>query len=174
MAAKITGTVTYKVLPPDFFSVFKSGAKIEATKKIEELAKDILDELREIVEKQKYKWFPLTPEYLEAKKKAGLDLRIYLATRELIDEGIGVYKKGKSIFVGPLKGKHSKSKLTYQKLAQYLEYGTENIPARPLWRPLKSSVKRRSKILKKAYAKAMKKKLKELQVKKVKTKTKKL
>jgi len=166
---KITGTITKRVLPADFFSLFKKGAQLEAKKKVSMLAEDIAQEAKSIMEQQRYKWVPLSENYKAYKKRKGLDTRILIATRDYIDNGIGTYKKKDYVFVGPLPGRHKKSKLTYVQLSRYLEYGTTTMPARPLWRPLKSVVIRKSKILRAVYMKAMRKAFKDQLQKKVKS-----
>lgn len=55
-------------------------------------------------------------------------------------KAVGVYKYRNRILVGMPSGTKHYSGLTLNQLAIILEYGNENIPARPLWRPsLKSA-----------------------------------
>lgn len=173
---KITGKITTQLLPPDFFSIFKKGARLEANKLTEKLAKEIAEEAKDIIRNQKYELAPLSPAYEKHKEKKNLDPRIFVATRDYLDHGIGHWKKGKFNFVGPLPKKRRNGKLKHTDVARWLEFGTFNedgsvkMPARPMWRALKSSVKRRSKILKQAYAKAMRAQMKAALKTKVKSK----
>ncbi|MCM1438797.1 MAG: hypothetical protein NC131_06250 [Roseburia sp.] len=59
---------------------------------------------------------------------------------------IGVYKRGKNVFVGVKSGvkktrpDNAKSRLTLLQVAKILEFGGGRVPARPLWIPLFESV----------------------------------
>ena len=153
--------LTYKVLPKDYFSELKKRAKARANETLVAFAESVAEDVKKTVEEQKLKWAPLSPEYLKHKKDKGLDERILIATRDYLDNGIGVYKKDNYVVVGPLPGKHKDSDLSYQDLAMFLEYGTENMPARPLWRPLRAEAKEKIKSFKKDYARKVVKDAKE-------------
>ncbi len=144
-------------LPANFFSAFKKDALILANEKTRKFAKELSAEVKEIIRKQKYKWEPLSEDYLEHKERVGLDTRIYMATKEYVNKGIGYWEVGRFIFVGPKPGIHEPSGLKYEWLARIHEYGSfkVGIPARPLWRPLLSVAIRRSKTLRKEYYNAV-------------------
>lgn len=160
--AKIGSTVTSRELPADYFKQVKAKFKELLDKKTKKLADEMANRAKEVIKKQAYKWAPLSPDYKAFKKKKGLDRRILIATKDYIENGIGSYVKGKTTFVGPLPGTHKPSGLPYEKLAEYLEYGTFNtdgsvkMPARRLWGPLKIEARKRSKVLKKELAKEVK------------------
>lgn len=160
---KIKGNIQISVLPPGFFTVFKKGMLAEANKVVEEAAKELVEEAKKALRTQKYAkyWDPLSEDYLEHKRRKGLDLRILIATKDYLENGIGIIRKGKKFIVGPLPGKHKDSKLTYRKLARYLEYGTRNMPARPLWRFLKPTFLKKARVIRRMYLAEMRNELKE-------------
>lgn len=144
------------VLPANFFTAFENKARIKAEEETWDFAEDIAEEARTIILEQRYKWAPLSPGYKAYKEREGLDPRKLIATGDYVDN-IGAYEKEGKIFVGPLPGIHEESGLTYVHLSRIHEYGTETIPARPLWRPLASKVLRKYKKLRKKYQAAVKK-----------------
>jgi hypothetical protein len=83
------------------------------------------------------KWKPLSPSYLEWKKRKGLDTRILIATGQYLDS-FKVYRSGKYWVAGV-----EKDRLHYFEgkvvkigdLAKWLEFGTRKMPPRPHWRP---------------------------------------
>lgn len=83
------------------------------------------------IDEQRYKWQPLDLEYEYVKYRKGLSLNIWEATGELKNHLKFKERTGR---IGFTKGKHSKAKMTYVKLARILEYGTLRIPPRPLFR----------------------------------------
>lgn len=168
---KVKAKATSKTLPPNFLTVFEKEARLEAQKQIRQFAEEIAEEARDIIKEQRYDWVPLDPDYLASKIKKGLDPRTLIATGDYLDH-IGTYEKDGKIFVGPLPGTHKPSGLTYVHLARIHEYGTETIPARPLWRPLFSVALRRNEKLRKKYAAARKKALREAIKRKSKKKVK--
>ena len=169
---KVKAKATSKTLPPNFLTVFEKEARLEAQRQTRQFAEEIAEEARNIIIEQRYNWAPLDPDYLDWKIKKGLDPRILIATRDYL-EHIGTYEQDGKIFVGPLPGTHKPSGVPYVKLARWFEYGTETMPARPLWRPLFSVALRRNKKLKKKYAAARKKALREVVKRRSKKKVKK-
>jgi len=165
---RVRASVKAQVTPPGFISVFKKEAIMLANKTSHDFADDIVKEAKEIIKKQKYKWAPLNEKYLEHKKKKGLDERILMATGDYVDKGIGKWEKDGRLFVGPVPGIHKPSGLPYQLIARYFEYGTWKMPARPLWRPLISSLLRKQKKYRKKYDAAIRRAMK----KQERTKTK--
>lgn len=152
---KVKGRTRTSSLPSNFISTFGKEALIKANDDTRAFAKEVAKDAKAIIRQQKYKWEPLSEEYLERKKKLGLDERILIATKAYVNKGIGSFERKGLIFVGPKPGKHKPSGLTYQKLARIHEYGTWSIPARPLWRPLLSAALRRSKKFRREYNSAV-------------------
>lgn len=169
---KVSGKVKTKSIPPHFITAFKKEAQLRASKLIRELAEDLAEEAKDIILEQRYNWESLSSGYLAYKLRVGLDPRILIATGEYVDEGIGHYEKDGIIFVGPMPGIHEPSGVPYVKLARWFEYGTETMPARPLWGPLyRVALKRNKKLRKKIRAdtkKAFNEKLKKVTKKKSK------
>jgi len=157
---KVKGKTKTKTLPKNFFSVFAKEALLAANKGNVALAESLVKEAKDIIKEQRYNWEPLTKAYSDHKKRNKLDSRIYIATKDYV-ENIGTFKRtvgGKElIWVGPKPGTHEPSGLSYTKLSRILEFGTLDlrIPARPLWRPLLSAAVRRSKRFKKVYQAAV-------------------
>ena len=139
---RIRTKLSRQELPKNFFSVFKKEAEVLANKTTRKAADRTLERAKEIIENQEFSWKPLSPEYRKKKKKKGLDLRIFVATKEYLNKGIGTWESGRRIFVGPKQGIHKPSGLTYRVLSRILEFGTWSIPSRPLWRPLASQILR--------------------------------
>lgn len=154
---KLSSRITKKELPPNFFSAFGKEARLKAFKNNRKLAKDISKQAKRVIRNQEFNWIPLDPEYVRSKERKGEDARIYMATRELVNKGIGWWVKDGFVFVGPREGIHKPSGLTYRHLTRILEFGTWNIPARPLWRPLISKALRENARFRKVYAKAVQK-----------------
>ncbi len=138
-------------LPKNFFSLFHKEALVLANNTTREFAAEAEKRAREIIENQQYNWEPLTDAYLDYKRKEGLDERIYIATSDFINNGIGSWEIEGRIFVGPMPGTHKPSGLTYVKLSRIHEFGTWFIPARPLWRPLLSELLGRRKSWRRQY-----------------------
>ena len=136
--AKVKAKFKKEELPNNFFSAFKKDALMLANRDTRKFAKALSAEAKEIIRTQRYKWHPLSEAYLEHKEREGLDLRIYMATKDYVNKGIGWWEKNGFIFVGPKPGIHKPSGLTYVYLSRILEHGSlkVGIPARPLWRPL--------------------------------------
>ncbi len=163
MARKIRTKVTIrkKELPSNFFSLFKNDVKILANEKTRKFAKDIAKEAKETIRKQKFNWKPLNKAYKRDKERKGLDQRVYMATKDYVNKGIGYWEKEGQIFVGPKQGTHKPSGFTYQHLSRIHEYGTDTIPARPLWRPLLAVTLAKIKPFRKEYAKGVQRALNE-------------
>lgn len=110
-----------------------------------EVAEELLEYLTDTIENQRYKWKPLKPDYLESKRRKGLDERIYVATGFFL-EHIEMWEDKDGVHVGFRPGIiHEPSGLELNVLARILEFGSarRNIPARPLWRPAFSVIRRR-------------------------------
>ncbi len=152
---RVKGKIVKTDLPPNFFSVFQKQALMLANKQTEKWSKQIAKEAKRIIRDQEFKWKPLSEAYADYKDRVGLDPRILMATRDYVNNGIGWWKKGKRINVGPKPGFHEPSGLPYQLLGKWLEFGTERMPARQVWRPLLSRIIQRSKTFRKEYRAAV-------------------
>lgn len=101
-------------------------------------------ELVEAINSQRYKkvWEPLTPEYLEYKRKNGLSTNIWEAT-SLLKESITTYRSNNSYVVGvDRRLKYPGTNVYVYKVVRWLEYGTSRMPARPLFGPVKRRIER--------------------------------
>lgn len=87
-------------------------------------------------------WVSLNPAYKEHKIRTGLNPGMWVATERLI-ESIVVVRYGMEIQVGIDRRKVEKvSRTPLHLIAKALEYGTDTIPARPLFRPVLLSMYR--------------------------------
>ena len=80
------------------------------------------------------KWAPLTPGYLEFKKRAGLSENIWEATGKLVNS-ITYYRQGSNYIVGIHPNSKYKGGPSVLFVAKCMEFGTRNMPARPLFGP---------------------------------------
>jgi len=141
-----------------FLSVFKKQVEIESMRLTKDIAKGIAEEAKDIIENQRYVWIPLKESYAKKKAEEGLDPRILIATGEMYD-AIGWGVKAGKVWCGiPSDDIHLGSGLPTHILARIHEFGTDTIPARPLWRPLLSKWIRNKKKFGKKYADAAAKK----------------
>lgn len=103
------------------------------------------DELVNAINSQRYKgqWEPLDKDYLEWKRRQGLDTRIWIATGMLRDS-ISVYRSNGAWVVGiNQRMRYPGSKVHMYKVLRWMEYGTSRMPARPLFRPVKRLIQGR-------------------------------
>ena len=108
-----------------------------ATRKLEALGKEVRKSLRGHIRKQDLDWAPLDP---GTAKRKGFD-RIYLNRGDFmksISVALNTMDTGVEVLIYP-EGDHY-SGLPMRTLADYLEYGTKEMLARPLWRPVFSEV----------------------------------
>jgi hypothetical protein len=99
--------------------------------KMKELLVDAIDKRR-----YDYRWDDLSVSYLRYKKKHNLSLKKWEATG-LLKDSIDAYRSNNKWVVGInpyLSYKDSGVKVL--KVARWLEYGTDRIPPRPLFRPI--------------------------------------
>jgi hypothetical protein len=165
VTAKIKSTFVNTSLDvKGFFALYRDKIKIQSDKLNREFASSIAKEARKVIQEQRYSWTPLSKRWLAEKRRKGYDLRIYIATKDYLHNGIGVWKdKDKLLHVGPRPdGIHKPSGLTYFQLGRILEFGVwdeeENrwkIPPRPMWKPLKRYVRKESKIFRKQYTRVI-------------------
>jgi hypothetical protein len=137
-----------------FLSVFQEETELSATKANVDVARQIAEEAVEIIESQRYRWKPLSEEYLERKREMGYDERIYMRTGEFISKIDHGTEDGK-VWAGiPPDAEHTgemaradepgRPPISMWLLARFLEFGTRTIPPRNLWRPLISKYLRGS------------------------------
>ena len=138
-----------------------------ATQQGAQIADAYKTELTTAIRGQKYFLPPLNKQYLERKRKLGLDLRKLIATGEYIKairvklNGVNLKDLKITYEVSPPRTRIKPSKLnprpsakmTYEKLARIHEYGTRKIPARPHWRPTTAAFQAKAP----GYSKAMQK-----------------
>lgn len=106
----------------------------------EYLAYRLKNDLVRYIKTQRYakkgKWVPLKYEYVQYKKRKGLSTNTWEATSRLV-ESLTVTKRGSTIYVGISKSKmYPESQVKVIQVARWLEYGTDRIPPRPLFRPI--------------------------------------
>lgn len=88
------------------------------------------------------RWKPLSPGYEEFKMKSGLSSNIWEATGLLVNSIIS-YKEDNFYIVGiDPRAKYPGSKVSVLFVAKCMEFGTRNMPARPLFGPTVSFMRR--------------------------------
>lgn len=161
-----------KITIPDgssFVSLFAKESKITAGKIGITIAEEIAAEAKEIIKSQRYIWVPLSPDYLEAKREAGLDTRILIATGFYIEHIESWVDLDGNAHVGVKPGViHEPSGLPLTMLARIHEFGTATVPPRQLWRPLLAKYVKAKPRFAGMYRRAVAKAIKEA---KIKTKT---
>jgi len=157
-----TFTKPKKALDVIILDIFKKSAIPIIEEKSEALAEEIRQELIDRIEEQSFKHKKLNDDYLKYKKKQGLDTSILMATHQYID-AIQVEKTPYGFTVGvgdtihePLPEKGAEP-LEMKTLANILEFGsiTNNIPARPHWRPTLSKLVREQGRIKREWTQAI-------------------
>ena len=100
----------------------------------EEIAKTFVKQVKHAIDTQKFNFTPLSPQYLQYKRKRGLSLHMWEATSQL-KNSLSYYRNGDTITIGwDVSLRHKESKLKVYQIASMLEYGTMTIPPRPLFR----------------------------------------
>lgn len=120
----------------ELLNVLETELEIKAYKYMQEIAQSITAEAKEVLENQSFKWKPLNPDYLEWKRQEGLDTRKLIATGFYQDHIDWNVEPGGRIWFGVENIIHDPSGLPLPLLARIHEFGSGDIPARPLWRPL--------------------------------------
>lgn len=117
-----------------FISVFKEEVSLAGFKCNKEIAREYSKEAKDVIERQRYNWHPLSPRYLKDKVSKGYDHRIYIRTGELlasISWGVthgkvwtGIPSRVKHVgkFANPDEPKREPTPMWL--LARWLEYGT--------------------------------------------------
>ena len=116
------------------------------------ISNEIVRQVKTAIETQNFKVFfkPLSPQYLDYKKRNKLELGFWRSTDFLLNH-ITVWKYKKEYRIGFQKNvsyenDQGKKTIPVYKVAQYLEFGTrlkdgrQNIPARPIFRPITAQV----------------------------------
>lgn len=117
--------------------VFEHSTIPAAHNSVHALALGMREDLVNRIEHQRFHHAPLAPSTVEAKKKAGLDPRILIATHEYIDAiEVEPLPDGSGYRIGVGNKVHSGSGVSMRDLARWLEFGTSKMPARPHWRPI--------------------------------------
>lgn len=142
MAVKVTKrTKTVKSI----VSVFKDAVATGSAQQLKQQSEAIAKLVKDVIYQQLFKLHPLSHKYFMEKVRKGLDLRILIATGDYVksikviraeDKELGVIYQ-----VGFPKRLHKTSKVTFEQLANWLEFGTKKMPARPHWRVVWARVK---------------------------------
>ena len=108
------------------------------------ISETMVESVRTVIEKQLYKWPPLTDKYAKEKARKGLDPRILIATGKYKD-AIKVLREetredGVTYSVGvegtfTTKKNGQEVELPLELLGRWLEFGTSKMPPREHWRP---------------------------------------
>lgn len=108
------------------------------------MAKVMAEEVRKAIISQKFanNWAPLSEDYLNFKKRHGLSLKIWEAT-EFLRKNIVAYRSNDKYVVGVSKRiKYPKTDVHAWKVMFWMEFGTKNMPARPLFRPVATNLRK--------------------------------
>lgn len=99
--------------------------------------------LRSSIKDQYYKryWEPLSPSYAKFKEEHGLSENIWEATGKLVDS-ISYQKRGDKYVIGIRPGSKYPNGTSVLMVAKCMEFGTKNMPARPLFAPVIRYIKR--------------------------------
>jgi hypothetical protein len=104
-----------------------------------DLAQEFADDLKAIIERQMIAWMPLSGPYKSYKRRMGLDPRILIATGRYVNSIQPIEQPDGTWLVSvPKEPLRPGSRYTLRDLARWLEYGTQNMPARPHWRPARN------------------------------------
>lgn len=153
--AKVKAKFKRTTLPKNFFSAFNKDVQVLANQTSRKFAQDAVASVKKAIRNQEFNWKPLSPAYKKFKERKALDERIYVATKEYLNKGIGWWESQGKVFAGPKNGIHKPSGLTYRQLSRIHEFGTWTIPARPLWRPVLSKLLAKRKMYRKEYQKGV-------------------
>lgn len=105
-------------------------------------------ELKRAIQRQTYAWTwdPLSPRYAAHKRRQGLLEGMWSATGLLMDHIVAWRDPYHGSFIiGPdpkLHYQRGRSWVSIVQVAEWLEYGTRHMPARPLFRPLLRDLRR--------------------------------
>ena len=107
------------------------------------IAEEIASMLVKAIEDQKYrkKWIALSPNYLEWKKKQHYSPNIWECTGMLKLE-VKYWRRHDVVNFGIGPTKRYPDGTSVLKVARWMEYGTKNMPERPLFRPIISYIRK--------------------------------
>lgn len=99
--------------------------------------------LKESIKKQYYRryWDPLSVQYLKFKADHGLSLNMWEATGKLVDS-ISYRRQGDKFVIGIPRSAKYPDGVSVQYVAKCMEFGTKNMPARPLFNPVIRYIRR--------------------------------
>lgn len=99
--------------------------------------------LKQSIKKQYYVryWEPLSHNYLKFKREHGLSENIWEATGKLVSS-ISYRRQGNKFVIGIPKNVKYSNGVSVQYVAKCMEFGTKNMPARPLFNPVLRYIKR--------------------------------
>lgn len=101
------------------------------------ICREFIRYVQEAIRLQRYKskWYPLSPRYVEYKRKHGLSLNTWEATGQL-KKSLTILGKSTLTIGWDKRTKHKRSKEKLYKIAIRLEYGSpfKKLPPRPLFR----------------------------------------
>jgi HK97 gp10 family phage protein len=114
---------------------------------VQSMADKIVEKLWDIIEQQAIELEPLKEEYRQRKIAKGYDERILIKTGDFLNSlaVLDIQSDGDSmtVFIGVEDGE-TKTGISMRELAEYLEYGTENMigrhPMQRSWEQMKSEV----------------------------------
>ena len=119
----------------EMFAKFPSALRLEAMDLMTIMADAVLARLTAAIKDQIYTWTPLTAAYAKEKEEKKLDPRILIATGGYI-EAFKVTSTKTAVFAGvPNDPLPSNPNVTFGLLGNWLEYGTDRMPARPHYAP---------------------------------------
>lgn len=99
----------------------------------------IAESIIKAIDTQRYKskkWPPLSVRYVDWKRRKRYSLKIWECTG-FMKKHIRVFQKGSFIAVGFMrKDCYPKTRITLNRIAKYVEFGTPKMPARPLFRQI--------------------------------------
>lgn len=116
--------------------------------------------IEQAITKQRFsnKWPALSFRYLAYKKYNNLSLKIWEATGYL-KNNISIYRNGKYIVIGFKNIRYPSSGVKVNSIARAIEFGTDKMPARPLFRLVTQYMRKHTRLLFNKYTKEAKGKL---------------
>jgi hypothetical protein len=111
----------------------------QANEQLQAVGEETVKRVKKHIQSQDLGWPPLSRETIRKKGHP----KIYVDSGAFVSNIKMQVKEGRfktTIFVGPTQ-QSTRTGLTFQQLAAYMEYGTSRMPARPVWRPSYDEVK---------------------------------
>lgn len=129
--------IKFEIKQADLQRVFHRAIKVTkelvdyTMEQIEKQLNEYMNELIEFIDQQRGNWAPLSEGWVKFKASHGLDPRILISKGDYI-KSIKVVRNGDT-FAITAEGN--------EKLAEYLEFGTQHMPARPHWAHINIQIK---------------------------------